>query len=149
MATVMAWFANKLVVLVVCGLALVGVVAGPIAAYEAVEINGIHLGIFGWNVAIVTGLRQEAADATANYNTCKANRVTLQSVLDRQNGQIDDLNKSWSKNLAAAHDDVATAQANAAKKAAALAIFMAQKPAGATTCLKYDDVDRRFMELLK
>lgn len=74
-ASVAAWLTNKAAMIAVCVLALVGVVAGPVALWEAVEINGVT--IFGWHV--VDGYKA----AQGLYEAERAKNKTLQGYYDQ------------------------------------------------------------------
>lgn len=94
--------------IVVVVLAVVGIIAGPIAIYEDVEINGLTVPFVGWH--ITDGLRKEAADAERDRATALANQQRLQGAINTQNAAIDALDRK-SKALQARVDDLLAAAA--------------------------------------
>jgi hypothetical protein len=124
-----AWASNRIVQLVVGALAIVGVIAAPIAVWQTFEIDGFSL--FGWTIA--DGLRNEAANtktAIANLKICQANEAKLDNAIASQNSSLSVLHSDYVALQAQAGRN-ATDAAIADNKAAALAgAIMAMKPSG-------------------
>ena len=148
-SAIMTFFSKKIVVIVTVILALVGVVAGPVAIWQTARIDGVS--VFGWS--IMTGYKANIAQATAardaavkDYGQCKTNRMTLQSAIDGQNASIKALGDQTSAKLAAQAKVVAAAEAARKALADKMAAYLASPPSGADECARYRNIDSRFLE---
>lgn len=148
MNIITSWLAQKAVLIAVLVLALVGLVCGPLAAIQAVRINGVT--IFGWHA--VTGLKpglllaEEARDAAINdLAQSRANANLLNAALTKQNAAIADMGAQTYAKLAAMAALLAASDQDRKAMSARLAVYLAAPPVGADECARYKNVDARFI----
>lgn len=79
-----AWISPFLVPLLLALLTL----ATIWGVWQHVEINGLHINLFGWRVAVIEGYIEENAKAKADLVTAKTNQMVLQKAVDDQNAAI-------------------------------------------------------------
>lgn len=92
----MTWLANTAVSIIVCALAIVGAICGPLSAYQHFEIAGVHLGfkvpvIGRVNLINIDGLRPAYEKDEADLKTFRANQLALQKGLGICNASITNL----------------------------------------------------------
>ena len=151
-ATIMAFFSKKIVVIVTVILALIGIVVGPVALWQTARIDGVS--VFGWS--IVTGYKADVAAANTardaalkDYGQCKTNRTTLQAAIDKQNASIKALGDQTYAKLAAQAKVLADAETARTALAAKMAAYLASPPSGTDECARYRNIDTRFLGSLK
>lgn len=126
------WLASAAGKIIVIGLAIIGLLCGPIAAYQYFQINGLTLPVFGH---VVAGLR----DAAKDLKTCQSNNKGLQNALDTQNEQIRALGQASADATSKANAALAKVQAQEPATQAAVAKIAAAKP-GPDVCKSADQL---------
>lgn len=142
MEIIASWAANKMVQLVVAGLALIGVILIPVAIRQAIEIHGISLfGLYAYD-----GLEKQRDDAKtakktaeADRDTWKGNADTLKKGLGVCNASIDQLGAAGDTLAAEAREALARlsgmqAELDAARKR------LAAVPGSTQSCPQVDAI---------
>lgn len=128
MGTIAAWLANKMVVLVVGALAILGAVCTPLAVYDYFQINGAN--ILWWHVNGLKDLAAAEQTTAKSLKTCQTNEALLTGELGKQNVAVQDLHRQLEREKAQG----AIAEANGEKwhkdALAYAARVSALKPAG-------------------
>ena len=128
-----------------------------IAAATLVVILSIVLIVSGLNLKRVERERDQLHDAIHNeatgyivrLNTCQGNVSALEISIGDQNAKIMKLQEQTAARVSAAEAAVEAARTETQAATNRLNRFLSQAPQGATVCERVDDVDRRFLELLK
>lgn len=126
---------------------------GASIAVAAAVILAVSLGV---TVFQKRGVERDLATVTskltatqAALTTCRTNTRTLELSVAEQNTQIDGLRRDTVARIAAAERAVAAANRETAAAQVRINRFMAAPVAGATACERMNDVDARFLEMLR
>lgn len=82
-------------------------------------------------------------------NTCRTTAASLEQAIEDQNARVRAQAEESARRVAAAEAAVGRARAETEAANARVAAFLSAAPQGATVCERVEDVDRRFLEMLR
>lgn len=131
---------------------LAAIAAGALVVALSVMlfVNDVQLNkVQGERDQLHDAIHNEATGYVVRLNTCRRNVDDLEASVKRQSDEIERMERETEQRVANAEAAVASAKVATENANRRLARFLSESPMGSTVCERVEDVDRRFLELLK